>query len=1199
PDTLVEFLGHKKHAQDPAGNSLIQDALAQSRELLGNQTQQDSSASDVFEDAEVRAPSELGVYQLIRPLGQGGMGSVYLAKHRKLGKELAIKILPARRFRNQVFAARFQREIRAAGELEHPSIVRATDAGEEHGTHYLVMEHIDGLDLSQLSRAVGKLSIADACELMRNVALGLSHAHSQGIIHRDVKPSNLMLSKTGETKILDFGLARIGPWEGESAELTTVGQLMGTLDYMAPEQAERADAVDYRADLYSLGATLFRLLCGRAPLAASPDLSPLAKLRLMATHEPPSLDTLRPDAPRELVELVSRLLSRDPANRPASADHVAEELSRLTEGHQLVELSTKAIELKKDRAEAEAKSIDEPKVLLQRTGSNQSRSSGKVWLALALVPLLILAGIWITLETQKGLLVIESEAEATVKLLKDGNDFQEVEVKPGPNSTRIYAGKYEVVLAEGSDSLKLTQEQISVTRGGTSIAKLHWDKPSASNDGGSSGGSLVESPNDNSSSTPITEPVFRGKTLSTYLNMLSYERSSEGLGEAFVAIQALTTSENAGTVQRLLLTLLPKVNGDLEVKPKENYTSSVDYEAFKLLKEVNSDSEFRDLLLDQLNSASGEWRARLASEFSRVEFDQIGPCINWLEKEVVAAGKQDKLFDIASNQLLIWYVSVEDQPAIQQTLKTLLQTSEAFDRHFWLNQMQFSRHDNKQAILGLAKPLCLETMEDADESPQFLAQAAIMLLALLDGDQVNEQERASLRNSIRARLGEIDDSMLLEMTNLNSNFSYEHTVPSWKIDSRSSRALSQFPNPYAGRGGRGSVSMGALRFDFSGAQATSLPAKLLYLARRLEVDLEDLAEKWMLKTESAYQSLAPILSEHRGFIEMSWPALQLDSVQSVSSRSSSNSTYAKLSSIKPETWIGYFLYVQAKGFLPAVEEEDAAQSTPPARTRSTSADLARAAYQGRSRTAATPSSDPLYKGRPLQEWMRILPLEKSQEGVEEALAAIQASLTKEARLQLMQMLKLELPTVGWTRSAHYRTAFSIMRRADSKEYCKFIIEQLETTDGADAPDSRWKNILVSCSIAPESKLGEIEPIHKWIVSNGLVEDSVWLKTCSEMYRRISSDKMAAQSLAEAMVQALMDCESLRENDSFWYGAPHGSPGSSTDPSEIWMKVVGDRTMEVWADFDASKERVAAVGRFLQRFVGRTYTSEQRNKGLWR
>ncbi len=145
-------------------------------------------------------------------------------------------------------------------------------------------------------------------------------------MHRDVKPSNVMLGKSGEVKILDFGLAQVSLWDEASAELTTVGQLMGTLDYMSPEQAERADSVDYRADLYSLGATLFRLLSGRAPLAASPDLSPLAKLRLLGSHEPPRMDTLRPDVPQELVQLMSSLLARDPTQRPASAAHVAESL---------------------------------------------------------------------------------------------------------------------------------------------------------------------------------------------------------------------------------------------------------------------------------------------------------------------------------------------------------------------------------------------------------------------------------------------------------------------------------------------------------------------------------------------------------------------------------------------------------------------------------------------------------------------------------------------------------------------------------------------------------------------------------------------------------------------------------------------------------------------------------------------------------
>ncbi len=197
------------------------------------------------------------------------MGTVYLALHEPLRKRVAIKLLSTRPFRNDEYTSRFQREIRAAGALDHPSIISATDAGQVGSIHYLVMEYIDGMDLSRLTRLTGPLSIADACSMMASVALGLSHAHMAGIVHRDIKPSNLMLSRTGQVKILDFGLAQTSMWDEAAAELTTVGQLMGTIDYMAPEQAERAESVDYRADLYSLGATLFKLLCGRAPLAAT------------------------------------------------------------------------------------------------------------------------------------------------------------------------------------------------------------------------------------------------------------------------------------------------------------------------------------------------------------------------------------------------------------------------------------------------------------------------------------------------------------------------------------------------------------------------------------------------------------------------------------------------------------------------------------------------------------------------------------------------------------------------------------------------------------------------------------------------------------------------------------------------------------------------------------------------------------------
>ncbi len=468
PETLIEFVRNSHNQTDikaPKADSAIAYALSKSKKL--------SAGHDATADLWQPPIGDLGPYELIRPLGHGGMASVYLARHRQLGKQVAIKLLPSRQFRSDHYTARFQREIRTAGQLNHPAIVSATDAGEHGGTHYLVMEYIDGLDLSRVARWTGPLAIADACSIMRTVAIGLSHAHAAGIVHRDIKPSNLMLSTAGDVKILDFGLAQVSLWDEVSAELTTVGQLMGTLDYMAPEQAEHPEAVDYRADLYSLGATLFRLLCGRAPLAAAPDLSPLVKLRLLASHQPPQLDSLRTDAPEKLVDLVSRLLSSNPAIRPASAAHVAEQLAEFTEGAELRSLISSA----------QAKSIQEPVATSTRTAlptmelSVSSRGSGRRksrWLlAVSVLPLALFMGVLITLETQKGQLVIESEdADVEVKLLRDGELYEQLKIVPGTNTTRLYAGQYEVVIDAASDAVMFDQPKIEIKRGETVVAKV-------------------------------------------------------------------------------------------------------------------------------------------------------------------------------------------------------------------------------------------------------------------------------------------------------------------------------------------------------------------------------------------------------------------------------------------------------------------------------------------------------------------------------------------------------------------------------------------------------------------------------------------------------------------------------------------------------------------------------------------------------
>jgi WD40 repeat protein/CubicO group peptidase (beta-lactamase class C family) len=266
---------------------------------------------------------ELREYRLLAPLGSGGMGMVYRAVHTRLDKEVALKVLPAERMRDPEAVARFEREIKAVGKLDHPNIVRATDAGEVGGTHFLVMELIDGIDLAHLVEKHGPPAVVDACELIRQAALGLEHAHAHGLIHRDVKPSNLLLSRAGQVKLLDLGLALLPETRSVPVGLTASGVVMGTIDYMAPEQADNPRALDARADLYSLGCTLYHLLTGRPPFAGPAYQSPAQKLKAHALAPVPPIREGRPEVPADLAALLERLLAKDPGARPAHAVDVA------------------------------------------------------------------------------------------------------------------------------------------------------------------------------------------------------------------------------------------------------------------------------------------------------------------------------------------------------------------------------------------------------------------------------------------------------------------------------------------------------------------------------------------------------------------------------------------------------------------------------------------------------------------------------------------------------------------------------------------------------------------------------------------------------------------------------------------------------------------------------------------------------------
>lgn len=290
-----------------------------------------------------RLPRTIGEYDILRPIGSGGMGKVFLARHTKLGREVALKVLANHRLADSRTVERFEAEMRAIGRLSHPNIVTAFDAREVDGTAVLVTEFISGLDLGQLLQRTGALSVADACEITRQVAVALSYTHSQGFVHRDVKPSNVMLSNDGEVKLLDLGLARLQYGDQERSELTGTGQTMGSADYIAPEQVADSKSVDIRADIYSLGCTLFKLLTGRAPFADDQHLTTFAKMTAHVSQPPPSLADLLPSAPRSLVQLVDSMLAKKPSNRPSSPQDIVVALAPYCKEHDLKRLIRDAL----------------------------------------------------------------------------------------------------------------------------------------------------------------------------------------------------------------------------------------------------------------------------------------------------------------------------------------------------------------------------------------------------------------------------------------------------------------------------------------------------------------------------------------------------------------------------------------------------------------------------------------------------------------------------------------------------------------------------------------------------------------------------------------------------------------------------------------------------------------------------------------
>jgi eukaryotic-like serine/threonine-protein kinase len=262
----------------------------------------------------------VGRYLVLDKLGKGGMGVVFKARHRLLDRVVALKILPPSFARKRELVLRFRREMHAAARLDHPNVVSVLDADEDRGVYFLAMEYIEGRDLDRLIRERGALPVEQTLDCTIQAARGLAAAHAQGIVHRDIKPGNLMLDATGMVRVLDLGLARLVSTSATAGEttpdnLTRSGVFMGTVDFMAPEQAEDSRSVDHRADIYSLACTLYFLLTGRAPFASGTVIK-----RVMAHQQlsPPSIRASRPDVPESLDAAYLAMMAKNPDDRPES-----------------------------------------------------------------------------------------------------------------------------------------------------------------------------------------------------------------------------------------------------------------------------------------------------------------------------------------------------------------------------------------------------------------------------------------------------------------------------------------------------------------------------------------------------------------------------------------------------------------------------------------------------------------------------------------------------------------------------------------------------------------------------------------------------------------------------------------------------------------------------------------------------------------
>jgi uncharacterized protein (TIGR03067 family) len=411
-----------------------------------------SSDTGVWERGETVAlaepPAELADhprYRPIRSLGAGGMGSVWLAEHKVMGRLVALKLIRPEFLARAEGLERFRRETQVLAQLAHRHLVGAHDAEQAGNLHFLVMEYLDGVTLADRVASEGPLAVTEACRCVREAALGLQHAHEHGLVHRDLKPQNLMLVNEpgAPVKVLDFGLAVLAVRDPKEAVLTGKNMVVGTPDYIAPEQAEDARSADIRSDVYSLGCTLYFLLAGDVPF---PEESTLRKLVAHQTSAPKPIRSLRPEVPPGLAAVLGRMMAKDPADRYQTPAEVAEALAPFAAG--IVPAGT--------------------------TSTSQRR---RRWLGTAAAWLagfvLVAAGVVYRIQTDNGEVVINVDSpDVELVLLKGGTEVEVIDTKT-QKRVRVPVGTYDVQIKNKPDGIEVTHtDRIVIARGKEALVTI-------------------------------------------------------------------------------------------------------------------------------------------------------------------------------------------------------------------------------------------------------------------------------------------------------------------------------------------------------------------------------------------------------------------------------------------------------------------------------------------------------------------------------------------------------------------------------------------------------------------------------------------------------------------------------------------------------------------------------------------------------